>query len=179
MLSKAVTTIPDGGSYEPKWDGFRSIWFKDGDDVQFGSRNERPLTRYFPELVEAAIAELPDRCVVDGEIVIATDDGLDFDALQLRMHPAASRVRLLAEQTPASFIAFCVRAVNDHAGPAETNCRTASAGNPLQNWVHAKVVRCETNNTGGTTTPITTTSCSTPRRDMRAQLLTSVLVTAY
>ena len=113
MLSKAVTAIPDGGSYEPKWDGFRSIWFKDGDDVQFGSRNERPLTRYFPELVEAAIAELPDRCVVDGEIVIATDDGLDFDALQLRMHPAASRVRLLAEQTPASFIAFDLLALGD------------------------------------------------------------------
>jgi len=113
MLSKAVTDIPEGGSYEPKWDGFRSIWFKDGDDVQFGSRNERPLTRYFPELVEAALAELPDRCVVDGEIVIATDDGLDFDALQLRMHPAASRVRLLAEQTPASFIAFDLLALGD------------------------------------------------------------------
>ncbi|WP_370464848.1 ATP-dependent DNA ligase [Mycolicibacterium sp. P1-18] len=113
MLSKAVTSIPDGASYEPKWDGFRSIWFKDGDDVQFGSRNERPLTRYFPELVEAAIAELPERCVVDGEIVVATDDGLDFDALQLRMHPAASRVRLLAEQTPASFIAFDLLALGD------------------------------------------------------------------
>ncbi|KQY07356.1 ATP-dependent DNA ligase [Mycobacterium sp. Root135] len=113
MLSKSVTTIPEGASYEPKWDGFRSIWFKDGDDVQFGSRNERPLTRYFPELVQAAIAELPDRCVVDGEIVIATDDGLDFDALQLRMHPAASRVRLLAEQTPASFIAFDLLALGD------------------------------------------------------------------
>jgi ATP-dependent DNA ligase len=113
MLSKAVTSIPDGGSYEPKWDGFRSIWFKDGDVVQFGSRNERPLTRYFPELVDAAITELPERCVVDGEIVVATDDGLDFDALQLRMHPAASRVRLLAEQTPASFIAFDLLALGD------------------------------------------------------------------
>ena len=113
MLSKAVTAIPEGGSYEPKWDGFRSIWFKDGDDVAFGSRNERPLTRYFPELVEAAIAELPERCVVDGEIVIATEHGLDFDALQLRMHPAASRVHLLAEQTPASFIAFDLLALGD------------------------------------------------------------------
>lgn len=113
MLAKAVTDIPDGGSYEPKWDGFRSIWFKDGDDVQFGSRNERPLTRYFPELVAAAIAELPDRCVIDGEIVIAGNHGLDFDALQLRMHPAASRVRLLAEQTPAAFIAFDLLALGD------------------------------------------------------------------
>jgi ATP-dependent DNA ligase len=127
MLSKAVTGIPDGGSYEPKWDGFRSIWFKDGDDVQFGSRNERPLTRYFPELVEAAIAELPDRCVVDGEIVVATGDGLDFDALQLRMHPAASRVRLLAEQTPASFIAFDLLALgdDDYTGRVFTERRAA------------------------------------------------------
>ncbi|MCV7422450.1 ATP-dependent DNA ligase [Mycobacterium yunnanensis] len=127
MLSKAVPVIPDGGSYEPKWDGFRSIWFKDSDDVVFGSRNERPLTRYFPELVDAAVAELPDRCVVDGEIVIATERGLDFDALQLRMHPAASRVRLLAEQTPASFIAFDLLALgdDDYTGRPFTERRAA------------------------------------------------------
>lgn len=113
MLSKAVSEIPEGASYEPKWDGFRSILFRDGDEVELGSRNERPMTRYFPELVEAARVELPQRCVVDGEIVIATGDGLDFEALQLRLHPAASRVRMLAEQTPAAFIAFDLLALGD------------------------------------------------------------------
>ncbi|MDV3123933.1 ATP-dependent DNA ligase [Mycobacterium sp. 21AC1] len=113
MLSKPVTSIPAGMSYEPKWDGFRTICFRDGDDVEFGSRNERPMTRYFPELVEAARAELPDRCVVDGEIVIAGSAGLDFEALQLRLHPAASRVNMLAEQTPAAFIAFDLLALGD------------------------------------------------------------------
>ena len=113
MLAKPVKTIPPGASYEPKWDGFRSIIFRDGDDIEFGSRNERPMTRYFPELVEAVRAGLPERCVVDGEIVIATDDGLDFEALQQRIHPAASRVNLLAEQTPASFIAFDLLALGD------------------------------------------------------------------
>ena len=113
MLSKSVATIPPGASYEPKWDGFRSICFRDGDEVELGSRNERPMTRYFPELVTAAIAELPDRCVIDGEIIIATGRGLDFEALQLRLHPAASRVRMLAEATPASFIAFDLLALGD------------------------------------------------------------------
>jgi ATP-dependent DNA ligase len=113
MLAKSVPTIPDSGSYEPKWDGFRSIVFRDGDEVEIGSRNERPMTRYFPELVGAFTAELPERCVVDGEIVLATDGGLDFEALQQRIHPAASRVALLAEQTPASFIAFDLLAVGD------------------------------------------------------------------
>src|SRR5437016_8761785 len=106
MLAKPVAKIPEGYLYEPKWDGFRSIIFRDGDEVEIGSRNERPMTRYFPELVEAVLRELPERCVVDGEIVLATDAGLDFEALQLRLHPAASRVALLAERTPASFIAF-------------------------------------------------------------------------
>ena len=113
MLSKSVPEIPPGASYEPKWDGFRSILFRDGEEVEFGSRKERPMTRYFPELVAAALAELPARCVVDGEIVIATDHGLDFEALQLRLHPAASRVRMLAEQTPAAFIAFDLLALGD------------------------------------------------------------------
>jgi len=113
MLAKSVTSIPAGASYEPKWDGFRSICFRDGAEVELGSRNERPLTRYFPELVAAAVAELPERCVVDGEIVIATATGLDFEALQLRLHPADSRVRMLAEKTPAAFIAFDLLALGD------------------------------------------------------------------
>lgn len=113
MLSKSVPTIPPGASYEPKWDGFRSILFRDGDEVELGSRNERPMTRYFPELVDAACAELPERCVIDGEIVIATGNGLDFEALQLRLHPAESRVRMLAGQTPAAFIAFDLLALGD------------------------------------------------------------------
>ncbi|MEN3309092.1 MAG: hypothetical protein V7603_5294 [Micromonosporaceae bacterium] len=113
MLAKLVPAIPDGASYEPKWDGFRSIVFRDGDEVEIGSRNERPMTRYFPELVEAFRAELPGRCVVDGEIVLASGAGLDFEALQLRLHPAASRVNLLAAQTPAAFIAFDLLALGD------------------------------------------------------------------
>jgi len=119
MLAKSVPTIPDGASYEPKWDGFRSICFRDGDEVEFGSRNERPLTRYFPELVSAAKAELPQRCVIDGEIVIATEAGLDFEALQQRVHPAASRVNMLAASTPASFIAFDLLALDDRDFSAE------------------------------------------------------------
>jgi len=113
MLAKPVPAIPPGASYEPKWDGFRSIVFRDGDEVEFGSRNERPLTRYFPELVSAARAELPERCVIDGEIVVVTGTGLDFDALQQRIHPAASRVTLLSTQTPAAFIAFDLLALGD------------------------------------------------------------------
>lgn len=113
MLAKPVRSIPPDASYEPKWDGFRSICFRDLDEVELGSRNERPLTRYFPELVAAVRAELPDRCVIDGEIVVATDQGLDFEALQQRIHPADSRVRMLAAKTPASFIAFDLLALGD------------------------------------------------------------------
>ncbi|MEY8013833.1 ATP-dependent DNA ligase [Mycobacterium servetii] len=113
MLAKPVQTIPPDASYEPKWDGFRSICFRDGDQVELGSRNERPMTRYFPELVAAVAAELPRRCVIDGEIVVATDHGLDFEALQQRIHPADSRVRMLAAKTPASFIAFDLLALGD------------------------------------------------------------------
>jgi ATP-dependent DNA ligase len=116
MLAKPVKEIPRGPlSFEPKWDGFRSIVFRDGDEVELGSRNERPLTRYFPELVEAAAAVLPDRCVLDGEIVVPDAEGrrLDFEALLQRIHPAASRVRLLAEQTPARFVVFDVLALAD------------------------------------------------------------------
>lgn len=119
MLAKSVAVLPGGASYEPKWDGFRSICFRDGDAVEFGSRNERPLTRYFPELLEAAASELPDRCVIDGEIVIAADGRLNFEALQQRIHPAHSRVQLLAAATPAAFIAFDLLALGDHDYTAE------------------------------------------------------------
>jgi ATP-dependent DNA ligase len=115
MLAKAVHEVPraPGLTYEPKWDGFRCIVFRDGDELVLGSRNDRPLTRYFPELVELLRAALPQRCVVDGEIVVVTGDGLDFDTLQNRLHPAASRVRKLAEETPASFVAFDLLALGD------------------------------------------------------------------
>ena len=113
MLSKSVKEIPDVGHVEPKWDGFRTIVFKDGDEIELGSRNERPMTRYFPELVDALRENLPPRCVVDGEIILVTDGRLDFDALQQRIHPADSRVRMLAEQTPVSFVAFDLLAIAD------------------------------------------------------------------
>ncbi|MFC5995292.1 ATP-dependent DNA ligase [Pseudonocardia hispaniensis] len=115
MLAKPINDLPAGQIYEPKWDGFRSIIFRDGDEVEIGSRNERPMTRYFPELVEAVLANFPERAVIDGEIVVADTERntLDFEALQQRIHPAASRVTLLAEQTPASFIAFDVLALGD------------------------------------------------------------------
>lgn len=127
MLAKSVPVIPPGASYEPKWDGFRSIVFRDGDEVEFGSRNEKPLTRYFPELVEAVKAEFPQRCVLDGEIVIASGQGLDFEALQQRIHPAASRVIMLSETTPASFVAFDLLAWDDddYRGQPFTRRRTA------------------------------------------------------
>jgi ATP-dependent DNA ligase len=116
MLAKAVNQIPDGSySFEPKWDGFRSIIFKDSGEVEIGSRNERPMTRYFPEIVEAVLANLPKRCVIDGEIVVPAADGrrLNFEALLQRIHPAASRVDLLAQQTPAHFVAFDLLALED------------------------------------------------------------------
>ena len=108
MLAKLSRDLPEGDGllYEPKWDGFRCIVFRDGDQVNLGSRNEKPMDRYFPELCESLRANLPERCVIDGEIVIATDHGLDFDALLQRIHPAASRIRKLARETPASFHAF-------------------------------------------------------------------------
>ena len=114
MLAKLTRDLPTGNFlYEPKWDGFRAIVFRDGDDVEIGSRNEKPLTRYFPDLIDPIRKHLPERAVVDGEIVIATDHGLDFDLLSLRIHPAASRVATLAEDTPASFVAFDLLAEGD------------------------------------------------------------------
>jgi ATP-dependent DNA ligase len=117
MLAKAATKLPtdEGLYYEPKWDGFRCIVFRDGDEVELGSRNERPLTRYFPEVVAAVKAALPERCVVDGEIVIQTGDRLDFEALLQRIHPAESRVNLLAETTPGTFVAFDLLALGDES----------------------------------------------------------------
>jgi len=113
MLAKLADVLPTGGRflYEPKWDGFRAIVFRSGSDVFIQSRDLRPLDRYFPELHEAFLGALPDGCVVDGEIVIVTPRGLDFDALQMRLHPAASRVARLAKETPAAFVAFDVLAV--------------------------------------------------------------------
>ncbi|MFE4830335.1 ATP-dependent DNA ligase [Streptomyces sp. NPDC056672] len=113
MLAKSVARIPPGMQYEAKWDGFRAIVHRDGDEVVIGSRTGKPLTRYFPELVTVLRAELPDRCVVDGEIVIVHGDRLDFDRLTERIHPAKSRVDMLAERTPASFVAFDLLALGD------------------------------------------------------------------
>ena len=116
MLARSVKDIPGGDmSYEPKWDGFRSIVFRDGDEVEIGSRNGRPMTRYFPEVVEAIRANLPERCVLDGEVVVIGTSGerLDFEALQQRIHPAESRVRLLAKETPARLVAFDLLALGD------------------------------------------------------------------
>ena len=107
MLAKLTEEVPDGEFlFEPKWDGFRAIVFRGGGEIFIQSRDLRPLDRYFPELHDMLLAQLPDGCVVDGEIVIATPDGLDFDALQMRLHPAASRVTKLAKETPTSFVAF-------------------------------------------------------------------------
>jgi ATP-dependent DNA ligase len=108
MLAKRVSELPLGETwiFEPKWDGFRALVFRDGDEIMIQSRDTKPLNRYFPELVDVLRAQLPDRCVIDGEIVLARNGGLDFEALQLRIHPAASRVKLLAQEIPASFVVF-------------------------------------------------------------------------
>jgi ATP-dependent DNA ligase len=108
MLAKRVDGLPPEGDwiFEPKWDGFRALVFRDGDEILIQSRDEKPLNRYFPELLDPLTRNLPERCVLDGELVIVRDNELDFDALQLRLHPAASRVKLLAEQTPASVVFF-------------------------------------------------------------------------
>src|SRR5215212_6663770 len=115
MLAKASDALPDGGGwlYEPKWDGFRALVFRDGDELYTQSRDLKPLDRYFPELAAPLKAQLPDRCVLDGEVVIARDGALQFEALLLRIHPAESRVRMLAEQSPASFIAWDLLASDD------------------------------------------------------------------
>ena len=108
MLSKRIAELPREGEwvFEPKWDGFRALIFRDRDEVLIQSRDEKPLNRYFPELIDPIRTQLPVRCVLDGEIVIAQEGRLDFDALQLRLHPAASRVKLLSQQIPASIVFF-------------------------------------------------------------------------
>jgi len=115
MLSAAAEALPsdEGWLFEPKWDGFRTLVFRDGDEILLQSRDERPMNRYFPELIAPLVATLPKRCVVDGEIVIVGSSGLDFEALLLRIHPAESRVKMLAEQTPASFVAWDLLAIGD------------------------------------------------------------------
>jgi ATP-dependent DNA ligase len=114
MLARLVPELPQGDmSYEPKWDGFRCIVFRDGDEVVMGSRNEKPLNRYFPEMVEPFRTSLPERCVIDGELIVSIDGKLDFDALGQRIHPAESRVNMLAAATPASFVAFDLLALDD------------------------------------------------------------------
>ena len=115
MLAKRVGELPAGGGwiFEPKWDGFRALVFRDGDEILLQSRDEKSLNRYFPELIEPLRAQLPARCALDGEIVVARDGALDFDALQMRIHPAASRVKLLSQQTPASVVFFDLLAEGD------------------------------------------------------------------
>ncbi len=117
MLAKSVPRIPDGAAgeyvYEPKWDGFRCLVYRDGDAVRLDSRSAKPMERYFPDVVAAVLAELPERCVVDAEIVLAQAGRLEFEALSQRIHPADSRVRLLAEQTPAALVVFDVLALGD------------------------------------------------------------------
>jgi ATP-dependent DNA ligase len=120
MLAKAVKGIPDpakhgGLVFEPKWDGFRCLVFRDGDEVELASRNTKPLTRYFPEVVDAVRASLPQRCVLDGEIFVSIGDRLEFEKLQERIHPADSRVRMLAEKTPADFVAFDLLALGEES----------------------------------------------------------------
>src|SRR5919107_4106166 len=115
MLAKPSNGLPpgDGWLFEPKWDGFRAIVFRDRDELLIQSRDLKPLDRYFPELREPLLASLPERCVIDGEIVIATDGELAFESLLLRIHPAASRVKLLAVETPASFVGWDLLALGD------------------------------------------------------------------
>src|SRR5690349_1685875 len=120
MLAKSVKGVPDpdkygGLSFEPKWDGFRCIVFKDGDEVELASRNTKPLTRYFPEVVAAMQEQLPERCVLDGEVFVSIDRRLEFEVLQERIHPAASRIDMLSEKTPASYVAFDLLALGDES----------------------------------------------------------------
>jgi ATP-dependent DNA ligase len=141
MLAKRVDELPDEGSwmFEPKWDGFRALVFRDRDELLIQSRDEKPLNRYFPELLNHLLPQLPPRCVLDGEIVIVKNDGLDFDALQLRLHPAESRVKLLSRQIPSSIVFFDLLCVGDrdmrgegfHVRRRELESLLASTAPPL------------------------------------------------
>ena len=136
MLAKRVSALPDGEDwiFEPKWDGFRALVFRDGDEILIQSRDEKPLNRYFPELLDPLRVTLPSQCVLDGEIVIVKNDGLDFDALQLRLHPAASRVKLLAEQTPSSFV--CLRpALPGRSGPSRRAIQNPAPRAGIANFI--------------------------------------------
>src|SRR6516225_9427956 len=115
MLAKLARELPPDGDvlYEPKWDGFRCVVFRDGDDLDLQSRNQKPLLRYFPELREPLLKQLPDRVVLDGELVVTDERGINFDALQLRQHPADSRVQKLSKEIPASYVVFDVLAVDN------------------------------------------------------------------
>ena len=140
MLAKLADEIPTGAYlYEPKWDGFRAIVFRGKSDVYLQSRDSRPLDRYFPELHDALLARLSANCVLDGEIVIATEQGLDFDALQLRLHPAASRVAKLAKATPTSFIAFDVLAIAGRSLMGESQAARRGALEELLDGIDAPV----------------------------------------
>ena len=142
MLAKAVADLPSGEGwlFEPKWDGFRALVFRDGDELLIQSRDKKPLDRYFPELAAPLLANLPPRCVLDGEVVIARDGALDFDSLLLRIHPAASRVNMLAEQTPASYVAWDVLAIENESllqtPQAERRARLEAALSETQPPVH-------------------------------------------
>jgi len=142
MLAKASDDLPDGDGwlYEPKWDGFRAIVFRDGDEVLIQSRDLKPLDRYFPELAAPIRASFPERCVVDGEVVIAGDGELQFESLLLRIHPAASRVKMLAEETPASFVGWDLLALGDEdlrATPqAERRSRLEAAFRGVESPIH-------------------------------------------
>jgi ATP-dependent DNA ligase len=140
MLAKSVPTIPQGAlSFEPKWDGFRSIVFRDGDEVEIGSRNEKPMTRYFPEVVAAVKEHLPERCVLDGEIIVAVGDRLEFEVLQQRIHPAVSRITKLAHETPARFVAFDLLALGDVDWTGEPFERRRAALEEALAGVHAPI----------------------------------------
>src|SRR5579863_4547674 len=141
MLSKRISDLPDGEGwiFEPKWDGFRALVFRDGDEITIQSRDAKPLNRYFPELDAPLQSMLPDRCVLDGEIVIAARSGLEFEALQKRLHPSASLAKRLAEETPASMVFWDLLCLDDRdlrASPfqsrrAELGTLLAKAGPPL------------------------------------------------
>ena len=138
MLAKRVGELPVDGTwiFEPKWDGFRALVFRDGDEILIQSRDEKPLNRYFPELIEPLRSQLPARCVLDGEIVIAKDGALDFDALQLRIHPAASRVKLLSQEIPASIVFFDLLCEGDRD---LRDCRSKSV---VASWNRCFHLRC-------------------------------------
>ena len=130
MLAKSVQGVPrkEGWSFEPKWDGFRCLVFRDGDEVELTSRNTKPLTRYFPEVVAAMREQLPERCVLDGELFVAVGPRLEFEVLQERIHPAESRVDKLSHETPAGYVVFDLLALGDESYVARPPRSPGSSG---------------------------------------------------